>query len=529
MSERHGGDRGREEPRSSGTVVAGVAVAVVAVLAVVALVLAGIGPLGLGGSGSTLGATSDATTTSPTPSSSGTGTGTGPTGTPGNSTPAPLPPGEPLEGVLPLAEADVVIEGEGDAELGYAVATGDVDGDGQVDVVVGDPFFNASGHQSGAVFVFLGPVAPGDLTVADADVRLTGESATDWAGNSVAVADVDGDGVGDLVVGAPRNDAGERNAGAVYVVHGGPALDGTVPLGEADARLVGAVPGSLAGYSVAAANVTGDGRADVVAGAPRGEGAPGHAYLVDDEQVASTTSLSEATATLAGEGPGDEAGWRVAVTENLTGDDDPAVVVGAPRNDAAGDDAGAAYVVATPLEGNVDLGDAALVLRGGEESDLAGWSVATAGDVDGDGRPDVIVGAPRAGFGGEAYVVDPDAGERSLANATALRGAPGDSAGWVVAGTADVTCDGRPDVLVGAPGNYTGGDDAGAAYVTGGDGPSDLQNATAMLVGSAGDEVGRADALATVTGRNTTGLVVGAPFGDPPQSAHVVYGACPDG
>lgn len=507
-------------------------VVVAGVLLVGAATILGGAPVDLPNGDAGVDATTPGTNQTPGESPAGTADGTsdGTPAGPANETPAPLPPGETLAGTTSLADADVTVEGQGADEIGYGMAVGDVNGDGVPDVVLGAPFHNATAPRSGAAFVFFGPVEPGDLTVDDADVRIRGTARGGWAGNSLAVADVDGDGADDLLVGAPGSDAGADGAGAVHVLSGGPDLNGTVSLSAADATLAGTVPGSLTGYSVAAANVTGDDAADIVVGAPRGEGEPGRAYLVDGQRVmdANTTSLSDADATFVGEAAGDEAGWRVAIARNVTGD--PAVVVGAPRNDAAGENAGAAYAVGPPFEGERSLGDAATVRRGAAGGDFAGWSVAAPGDVDGDGRSDLLVGAPFAGSGGAAYVVDAGAGERSLADATAVRGAgPGDEAGWVVAGAGDVTCDGSPDVLVGAPGNATGGEDAGTVHLVSDTGTTDLANATATLAGAEpGDRVGQSDALATIPGRNVTGVVVGAPFGDTPQTAHVVYAACPD-
>ncbi|ESP89620.1 FG-GAP repeat-containing protein, partial [Candidatus Halobonum tyrrellensis G22] len=269
---------------------------------------------------------------------------------------ASLPAGEPLDGTRSLSTAAVTVTGEGNDEMGFGTAVGDLNGDGTDDVVVGAPFRNATAPRSGSVFVFYGPVDAGDLTAADADVRVDGQSWGHWVGNDVDAADVDGDGVDDLLVGAPHDDEGANNAGAVYVFDGGADLAGTMPVTDADAKLAGTYAGSLTGWSVAAADVTGGDAADVVVGSPRN--GTGRAYLVDGDRVGSASSLADADATFVGESDGDEAGWSVNVAADATGEGDPAVVVGAPRNGAAGDRAGAAYAVTT-LDGTVQLGDAA--------------------------------------------------------------------------------------------------------------------------------------------------------------------------
>lgn len=493
--------------------------------------------------------------------SNGTGDSEGSTGADGNdasgtanATPsrAGIPAGEPLSGTRSLAESAVTIEGVEDDEIGFATAVGDVNGDGVADLVVGAPLRNASGPSSGAVDVFFGPVENGTLSADDADATLTGESGVDWAGNSLAVADVNADGTHDLVVGAPRTDRSENNVGTVYVVYGGSDLGGEIPLAEADAAVDGVEADGLAGYTVAAGNVTGDAAADLVVGAPRTGEKRGTVYVVDGAQVGPNATVDDAAAAFDGTGPDSEAGWSVAVAHDVTGDG-PALVVGARRDDAAGNNAGAAYVVGGPFEGRRSLGDAALVLRGPGDGAFAGWSVAAPGDVDGDGAPEVAVGAPLAGPGGAVYVADGGTGERSLGNAVALRAAAsGDRAGWAVTGAGDVTCDGATDLLVGAPEHDAGGDNAGAYHVVAGatatgdanetgDGSGgsnasaiadggDLGNATATLAGAeAGDQAGRANDVGVVRAGNRTGLVLGAPFGATPQTVHVVGVDCGGG
>ena len=450
-----------------------------------------------------------------------------------------LPAAEPLNGTQSLADADVTVRGVGADELGFGAAVGDVNGDGTPDLVVGAPFHNTSETRSGAVFVFFGPVAPGDLTVEDADVQLLGEGRGDWAGNSIAIADVSDDGVGDLIVGAPRY--GPDNPGGVYVVYGGSYLNGTASLGTANATLTGAVPDSLAGYSVAAANVTGGAAADIVIGAPRANDSgpnSGAVYLVDGQNVETTGSLTQADATFSGATAEDRAGRAVGVAGDVKGDDHPDLVIGARGADGASNGSGAAYLVTTTAyPERSSLADAAVTLAGVDSNDDAGFDVSGAGDVNGDGLGDVLVGAPLNDAGGGAagtvYVVHGSSDLPETVNlsdaAVRFRGAPGDRAGYSANGVGDVTCDGTDDILVGAPENDTGGENAGAAYLLAGGTSGEISpsNATATLTGAApGDQVGRVDALVSVSGEETTGLVVGAPFGESPPSVHVVYAGC---
>ncbi|MFZ5476674.1 MAG: hypothetical protein ACOZNI_07865, partial [Myxococcota bacterium] len=121
-------------------------------------------------------------------------------------------------------------------------------------------------NSSGGVLVFRGPLAAGALSVSDADGSLAGELAGDAAGSTLtASADLGGDGVDDLLVGAYQNDDGAENSGKVYLVSGIPGS--AEPLGDSLASIVGALGNGWVGYGVAApGDLDGDGAADVVVG-----------------------------------------------------------------------------------------------------------------------------------------------------------------------------------------------------------------------------------------------------------------------
>ena len=128
--------------------------------------------------------------------------------------------------------------------------------------------------------VFTDPALP------HAYYTFTGENAHNYAGDSVSSAgDVDGDGLDDLLVGAPYNDDGGNAAGKAYLFLG-KSLSGTssLSLADADYTFTGENEGDYAAYSVASAgDVDGDGKADLLVGVAgnddRGDGA-GKAYLI---------------------------------------------------------------------------------------------------------------------------------------------------------------------------------------------------------------------------------------------------------
>jgi len=308
-----------------------------------------------------------------------------------------------------------------------------------------------------------------------AEAKLVGEAPDDYAGRSVSSAgDVNGDGFDDLLVGALGQDAGGFGAGAAYLVYG--PVTGTVDLSAADAKLVGEAFDDVAGYSVSSAgDVNGDGFDDLLVGADgqdAGGGDAGAAYLVLGP-VTGTVDLSAADAKLVGETQYDWLGKPVSSAGDVNGDGFDDLLVGAAGQDEGGSDAGAAYVVFGPVTGTVDLSAADAKLVGEVADDWAGWSVSSAGDVNGDGFDDLVVGASGQDEGGQkagaAYLVlGPVTGtvDLSAADAKLVGEASDDYVGSEsISSAGDVNGDGFDDLLVGAWGQDEGGDEAGAAYL----------------------------------------------------------------
>ncbi|MEX2647859.1 MAG: calcium-binding protein, partial [Alphaproteobacteria bacterium] len=204
-----------------------------------------------------------------------------------------------------------------------------------------------------------GPVA--FLPLAELDgacgFRLNGAVGFDHAGQSVALGgDADGDGLADSLLGAPQVGSNVGAAWSVFANQGGATSLDLADLGAGDGlRLDGAASNNLTGMAVAwAGDVDGDGLADAIIGAPYAD-APGGAdagaaYVVFGTANAPASlglaSLDQATGfRLEGVGAGDAAGFAVAGAGDVNGDGLDDVIVGAPDADHAGADAGAAYVV----------------------------------------------------------------------------------------------------------------------------------------------------------------------------------------
>jgi hypothetical protein len=230
--------------------------------------------------------------------------------------------------------------------------------------------------------------------------------------------------------------------------------------------LSGGVPGETFGCSVAAAgDVNGDGYEDVITGAyqsSRNGLAVGRAYVY----YGSRRPVNRPDVMLIGEAAGDAFGVCVASAGDMNHDGYADVIVGAYQNDGRGANAGRAYV----YFGGPNLHERPdLVLNGEAAGDAFGYAVASAGDVNGDGFSDVIVGAyensARGAGAGRAYVFFGSARPDAVPDLTLSGEAAGDRFGISVAGAGDVNKDGIADVIVGAYQNDAGGVDAGRAYV----------------------------------------------------------------
>jgi hypothetical protein len=300
------------------------------------------------------------------------------------------------------------------AFLGASVSSaGDVNGDGYADVIVGAPAYDAGEIDEGAAFVFLGSVSGiGQGDTATARAQLESDQAGARLGTSVSSAgDANGDGYADVIVGAIRYDAGETDEGAAFVFLGSTSGIGDGHAASAHVQLESDQAGAYFGASVSSAgDVNGDGYADVIEGAvyyDAGESSEGAAFVfLGSSSGIGDGHAASANARLESDEEGAELGISVSSAGDVNGDGYADVIAGAWLYDNGPyDNTGAAFVFAGSAAGIADghAADAHARLNSYNDWILFGSSVSSAGDVNGDGFSDVIVGAPLY-FSGQSQV-----------------------------------------------------------------------------------------------------------------------------
>ncbi len=313
-----------------------------------------------------------------------------------------------------LSNADATFVPSSAIRLGSTVAgAGDVNNDGYDDILIGAPY------QDGEAFLFLGKSniwsQNTPINTADASfVRETGQGQR--VGNNMASAgDVNGDGYGDFLIGAPYGSQGMGvpDRGEIYLILGkssgwsyGTSLSNAdASFVEEDTQYLDYIGNGLAGGG----DVNGDGYDDILIGANSwdspGMDFDGKFYLILGKEtgLSMDTSLSNADASYLGEDDRDSLGLDIDFLEDIDGDGLDEIVVCSNQFDYQGENRGKVYIIngrtsGWPTNANISIADSTIV--GEFPGDRFGTALEIQGDINGDGMEDIIVGARNNDEGG---------------------------------------------------------------------------------------------------------------------------------
>jgi hypothetical protein len=376
------------------------------------------------------------------------------------------------------------------------IPIGDLDGDGTMDIAIGAPLaVGPDGFVNGRVFVHSGASA-------NALFQLDPLAPRGQFGLSLArLDDVDGDGVPDILVGAPYTSSDlVYGVGSVLIFSGASA--------HLLYNILGAEGGGYMGFSVTGtADLDGDGVSDFAVGTPYGSGGQVGAGNAAIRSGADGSLIYQ----ISGAQPGDYLGWAMTGIGDINGDGMGDLLIGSPSASPAG----------RPNAGTVVLvsggtGEVLYELGGTEPAGFFGQVVASVGDIDGDGVPDFAVGAPEASphglnEAGSVLVFSGAAGKLLFRLDGTGRY---DQFGAAVAGGGDIDGDGVPDLVVGAPEGSPGGRvSAGSVFA--------FSGATGQLLfrvdgESRGINFGRSVAIVgDLNGDGKAEIAVGAPYASP--------------
>lgn len=437
--------------------------------------------------------------------------------------------------------------------FGQAVATGDVDGDGFLDILVGSPHYDPTSdanYNAGMATLFLGKDVGAGGTFTDTDAALTiyGIDEMEGVASSVGLSDVDGDGLDDLWIGANQGETSGQDTGIVHLFYGsalqselnGSSLETT----DADLMLVGEGNYDYAGFSMAnAGDVDGDKLDDWLIGAHKADADEedmGKTYLFYASTLSGLSgeqSIAAADVTFVGESKEDFAGYAFAGGSDVDKDGLSDIMIGSGNTDANGADSGAAYLfLASSLQaGEASLSQADLKVLGSAEGDWAGRAIVALPAADKNKRGDWAIASSRndasANNAGKVSILTGDQLWKAIKEgqatvslsdaAVTILGSEQEAFIGQTLAVGDLDGDRYSDLLIGSPLHDDGVNaDAGVVHLFLGkdwQGTSDMSvdDAASILVGAVGyDSVGTSIATGDIDDDGLDEVIIGTPYAD---------------